>query len=832
MAAFGEDEGSGSDNTDDDTNDIFSDDSGNDTDGTGDSDESDESDEEFWEEDKLPPPEHYEAEEANLDTKHLRRRRLKQQTINGIDRARDHWHQYCKYMKRDVFVAYRALSIQSLKGFLSWACDQRRGKGGRRRPGIQAVSSLITFWKQYSQAYKQDTSNDIDPLIMSQSQDVIELIADEKKLNRDPRPPGTMYVDDLAEYNRVLLTTNEMEFQVGWARIQLILYTQLAGVTANRPDALTQLRYCDLVLTLVRDPHSSTPRLCVGLTALFTKTHLGMKDANTFWLPEIIYDPTLVLSPHVFLLGMLFHIQAFKSPSIRTAEQLYSLGILDGLNQQELPMRDDLLDKFVFCMVVREGDGVRIAHERRLTTSSLRNRMRKGGEITGFDQAAKPYILRDGAAKAYNESPDISDSLQNLMLQHASIDTFVKHYLDRNITADVLSIYRGLEPQKALMRMVCSMSRSIDPRRPWKLTPEQSRSVNDLPHILKISRKVEYLKKRRDSAASCLHGKIGQRYRRKAEADDRWEKKYRRLAKEYERWDQRHHEAVRRLRGAKQHARTLLKREILERYRQEQPVIDSEQQLSGKVVDEHVRSELQRYMPPELMIMIDAVLTLPPTTSAAELQRRIRAIHAVSAYCGVEEGPICRRRGRGSSPKPTTAKPTAHKAEAIGQPSSDRLLESAAQAVRTEDRPKICFICLQNTNLVLSDRVYSFRRPGDLTKHFQGRHLDKFRPLDCNMCNVRLATLKELLVHAETAHGTVTRSPKYRMLAQSGEPSAPTGCLPPSSQPSWSPRGSRCEETDHQGGSSMCAWKAPLVSQIICNSSHPHLPFRFPFAFN
>ncbi|OJD10097.1 hypothetical protein AJ78_08751 [Emergomyces pasteurianus Ep9510] len=60
----------------------------------GDSDESDESDEKFWEEDKLPPPEHYEAEKANLDTKHLRRRRLKQQTINGIDRVRDHWHQY------------------------------------------------------------------------------------------------------------------------------------------------------------------------------------------------------------------------------------------------------------------------------------------------------------------------------------------------------------------------------------------------------------------------------------------------------------------------------------------------------------------------------------------------------------------------------------------------------------------------------------------------------------------------------------------------------------------------------------------------------------------
>ncbi|KAG5294641.1 DUF3435 domain-containing protein [Histoplasma ohiense] len=145
MAAFGEEEDSGSDYTDDYTSDIFSDDSGNDTDGTGDSDEGDESDEEFWEEDKLPPPKHYESEEANLDIKQLRQRRLKQQTINRIDRAHDHWHQYCKSMKRDMLHAYQTLSIQSLKGFLSWACDQHHGKGGRRCLGIQAVSSLITF---------------------------------------------------------------------------------------------------------------------------------------------------------------------------------------------------------------------------------------------------------------------------------------------------------------------------------------------------------------------------------------------------------------------------------------------------------------------------------------------------------------------------------------------------------------------------------------------------------------------------------------------------------------------------------------------------------------
>ncbi|OJD18301.1 hypothetical protein AJ78_01677 [Emergomyces pasteurianus Ep9510] len=175
--------------------------------------------------------------------------------------------------------------------------------------------------------------------------------------------------------------------------------------------------------------------------------------------------------------GELFHIQAFKLLNIKRPEDLYNLRVLNGLNQQELPLWDDLADQFVFCSAVREGYGVRIAHEIRLTTVSVQAQMRKGSKITGFPWVAKPYVARDAAAKNFNESSDVSDSLQNLMLQHTSIDMFLKHYLDRNINADVLSIYRGLEPQKALMRMMRSMRRSIDPRRLWKLTLEQSKSV-------------------------------------------------------------------------------------------------------------------------------------------------------------------------------------------------------------------------------------------------------------------------------------------------------------------------------------------------------------------
>jgi hypothetical protein len=45
-----------------------------------------------------------------------------------------------------------------------------------------------------------------------------------------------------------------------------------------------------------------------------------------------------------------------------------------------------------------------------------------------------------------------------LILQHASIDTFLKNYLDRNINTDFQNIYLELEPQNALMRLVCLIS--------------------------------------------------------------------------------------------------------------------------------------------------------------------------------------------------------------------------------------------------------------------------------------------------------------------------------------------------------------------------------------
>ena len=81
---------------------------------------------------------------------------------------------------------------------------------------------------------------------------------------------------------------------------------------------------------------------------------------------------------------------------------------------------------------------------------------------------------------------DVSDALQNMMMQHAKIDTFIKHYLRRTVTADTRAIVSGYEPQRDLIRAACRITRWINPDRPQELTPEESLSVNQDPVVRRL----------------------------------------------------------------------------------------------------------------------------------------------------------------------------------------------------------------------------------------------------------------------------------------------------------------------------------------------------------
>ena len=336
-----------------------------------------------------------------------------------------------------------------------------------------------------------------------------------------------------------------------------------------------------------------------------------------------------------------------------------------------------------------------------MSSNLVRYRINIGGQITGFAQVTKLYVLRDSNTKALNKSRkcepepylplaninpcivDVSDSIQNLILQYSSINTFFKHYLDRNINVDIQNIYRGLAPQRDLIRFLYLISRSINPRRPRKLNTTQNGLVNRLLCILKLERR-----------KTKLSRGLG---------DPKAEEKYQK--------------AIRRLRSKKQRQRRLLLLELVDRFKKAQLVINSERQLSRKVIDEDTRDVLERsdQLTPEHLLLIDAILTLPETSFENESRRRIIVINTITAYYGVKEGSAPRRIQRGRLEKDNS--PPVIKAK---EPNT---LTKAIRSINAEKRPIIYFVCLRNPSLILRERVASYSTSGSLSRHFIRKYI-------------------------------------------------------------------------------------------------------------
>nr|KMM69757.1 hypothetical protein CPAG_06071 [Coccidioides posadasii RMSCC 3488] len=701
--------------------------------GSAGSDEVDSDDDDFDYEGQLPA-EHYLAKAESLNISQLRQRRYSPLTQEKLDDLRRYWRSYCRLLKVVPQQHWRWISdseetIRFLYGFFNWRCDIRRGKNGRYCPGIKTKSSLQTFWKTWHLVLKQETAS-------------------------------------------------------GLSKDTMVKIEDLAAITASRPSALLYLRYRDIGLTLIRDPQGDRPRLFIYLRPEFTKRFLGEKPLNEFKIPDIIFDPTLVLSPHVCLLSMLFHIKAFKSisttgPVLDSAEKLYSVGVMDGKGQQPLLLKDELLDKFVFCQTEPTPTGFKICLEKRMNTSVVRSQMRRAGEITGFEQVANPYKLRYAGAKAFNNSKEITNTLQNIMLQHADIRTFVKHYqVDVNI--DAQGIIQKTGSQTPLVRFACSMSASINPNQPYKLTPEESRSINFLPEVLERQATVKQHKKdwadrkadleTANRVCKTVFGHIDPELL--AESNTQVLEKLEIFQDRVTEAKAAYNDSVRQLQNKKQRQRNRQIRENLARYKNEQPVIDLERQLAGKLVDTKVMDTFKHgsFMPPEHLIFVDSMLTAPGASLEAEYRRRINTINAGVAFCSMIEGRPLRGVKRPVSddddPSPP-AKQQQHSAE-----DAEILLHEAIASVQVnspKEQPQVCFLCVGNPNCSLEDRVAKYTTPSSLTRHFLQKHVNPPWPangVECNVCDREVFPVKfDLVKHAEAAHRTVVRGSAQEKLA-------------------------------------------------------------------
>jgi len=87
-----------------------------------------------------------------------------------------------------------------------------------------------------------------------------------------------MYVEDTKEVLRTNICTTEKRYSHGRLRMEIQLFIQLAGFTANRPQALLSLCYRHIIATLLRDQGGGPSRLLLEFTFEFTKDFLGAKD--------------------------------------------------------------------------------------------------------------------------------------------------------------------------------------------------------------------------------------------------------------------------------------------------------------------------------------------------------------------------------------------------------------------------------------------------------------------------------------------------------------------------------------------------------------------------
>jgi hypothetical protein len=308
-----------------------------------------------------------------------------------------------------------------------------------------------------------------------------------------------------------------------------------------------------------------------------------------------------------------------------------------------------------------------------------------------------------------------------MMLQYGKMETYIKYYLPRRVTADTRVIVSGTEPQHNLMRAACRMLRWIDPDRPQELTGEQSRSVNQHPRVRELVERRAALREELGGAATNhpsykkLNSEITCERRRQREAL---------LKKVREEWDV------------------------------ENPLREIEQQLSGLKFDQDVKTSLDLAddMPPTQRRLVETIITLPGTTLEEEILRRNNAINAVAAHCQFQEGGAV-ARGRPSTKQASPALAREVDPQAAAVEARKRALNAATLSVFKEKRPTICFLCLGEK------LIKSFASPGDLSKHFKRKHLRHIRDrdrLECKVCQMPLQHKMHLQNHAQKVHGTVS----------------------------------------------------------------------------
>ncbi|KAK1688950.1 hypothetical protein BDP55DRAFT_726296 [Colletotrichum godetiae] len=186
-----------------------------------------------------------------------------------------------------------------------------------------------------------------------------------------------------------------------------------------------------------------------------------------------------------------------------------------------------------------------------------------------------------------------------------------RHYLGRNISADLWGVLRGQKPQQALVKQSCSIDHSISERRPTGLTTEQSASVATHPTIRELTKALRELPQG---------------------------------SKQY-------NQVKRARRNEKQRLRREPKQRIRDEWSDKQATDDIERQIHGIGFDNPATDNTCRPQGTAQRQLMKKLTAPIVTTLEGQYRRRDEAIEAVSTYCLVQEGCTVPRSRPRSTPE-------------------------------------------------------------------------------------------------------------------------------------------------------------------------------------
>ena len=134
------------------------------------------------------------------------------------------------------------------------------------------------------------------------------------------------------------------------------------------------------------------------------KGSINREISNTFLVPEIIFNPSLILSLHIFFLGLIFDNNTFVALNLTSAGQFSKLDIQPGTNQLPLLLKLSIANIPVFYILITTAYNIEISETKPLPYITLLPLCKILGLLAGFPQIHYPYSLWYSVGNIFNQS--------------------------------------------------------------------------------------------------------------------------------------------------------------------------------------------------------------------------------------------------------------------------------------------------------------------------------------------------------------------------------------------------------------------------------------------